>query len=144
MKSIRGWQSYQHVRTQTASPGQLVVMLYDGAIRFLERALTGFTHEDPLEFNRTISNNLIRAQNIINELNHCLDLEQGGELARTLRALYDYMDQRLTESNLQKTADGIHDTVRRLTVLRDAWQQTLSQNATIEPSEASSGLCACG
>ena len=49
---------------QTAPPGQLVVMLYDGAIRFLERANVGFQHDDPLEFNATINNNVLRAQEI--------------------------------------------------------------------------------
>ncbi len=61
-------------------------MLYDGAIRFLERALEGFQHDDPLEFNLTINNNILRAREIINELNNSLDLAQGGELAATLRA----------------------------------------------------------
>ena len=44
------WQSYRQVSTQTASPGQLVLMLFDGAIRFLDRALEGFELEDPVEF----------------------------------------------------------------------------------------------
>ena len=79
-------RSYQTIATQTAPPGQLVLMLYEGAIRFLERALAGFQHEDPLEFNETINNNVIRAQDILNELSNSLDLHQGGALAATLRA----------------------------------------------------------
>ena len=47
------WQSYRKVSTQTASPAHLVLMLYDGAISFLERGLTGFNYSDPLEFNQT-------------------------------------------------------------------------------------------
>jgi len=116
-------QSYQTVATQTASPGQLVVMLYDGAIRFLERALGGFQHEDPLEFNRTINNNILRAQEILVELNNSLDLDRGGKLAGTLRNLYAYMNRQLTLSNIHKTPEGIHDTIRRLSVLRDAWNE---------------------
>jgi flagellar protein FliS len=120
---------------QTAPPGQLVVMLYDGAIRFLERANVGFQHEDPLEFNATINNNVLRAQEIIHELNNSLDMQQGGELANTLRALYNYMDRRLTESNMHKTSDGIHETIRRLTVLRDAWSEMLNQQGAPVPAE---------
>lgn len=86
-------RSYKTIATQTAPPSQLVLMLYEGAIRFLDRALTGFHHDDPLDFNLTINNNILRAQEILSELNNSLDLEQGGELAATLRRLYDYMDR---------------------------------------------------
>lgn len=119
-------QSYRQVSTSTASPGQLVVMLYDGAIKFLEHALGGFEFDDPLEFNRTISNNLLRAQQILSELNSSLDMERGGEISVTLRRLYEYMDRLLTRSNLHKTRDGIEETVRHLTVLRGAWNETLN------------------
>jgi flagellar secretion chaperone FliS len=102
-------------------------MLYEGAIRFLERALAGFEHQDPLEFNSTINNNVIRAQEILNELNNSLDLDQGGELAATLRGLYGYMNRQLTFSNIRKSPEGIHETVKRLSVLRDAWSEMLRQ-----------------
>src|SRR2546421_8119149 len=107
MPHTNPWQSYRQVATQTASPGQLVLMLFDGAIRFLERARLGFAAEDPLEFNQTIHNNITRAQDIITELNSTLNMEQGGDVAVTLRRLYDYMDGRLNESNRSKTEDGI-------------------------------------
>ena len=61
------WQSYRKVATQTASPGHLVLMLYDGAISFLERALTGFNHGDPVQFHQTINNNIVRARAIVHE-----------------------------------------------------------------------------
>jgi flagellar protein FliS len=126
-------RSYRTIATQTASPGHLVLMLFDGAIRFLENALSGFKHPDPLEFNLTINNNVLRAQDILNELNNSLDLNRGGDLALTLRRLYDYMNRQLTESNMQKTPDGIHDTINRLSVLRDAWSQMLRQQAAASP-----------
>ena len=127
-------RSYKTIATQTAPPGQLVLMLYEGAIRFLDRALVGFEHEDPLEFNATINNNVIRAQEILNELNNSLDLQQGGELATTLRRLYAYMNGQLTLSNIRKTPEGIHETIQRLSVLRDAWSEMLrQQTAAPEP-----------
>jgi len=123
-------RSYKTIATQTAPPGQLVLMLYEGAIRFLERALAGFQHEDPLEFNATINNNVIRAQEILNELNNSLDLQQGGDLAAKLRGLYGYMDRQLTLSNTRKSPECIHDTIERLSVLRGAWSEMLRrQNA---------------
>ena len=127
MKPINPWQSYRQVATRTASPGQLVLMLYEGAIRSLERAQTGFAMDDPVEVNTTINNNVIRAQEIVRELNYSLNLTQGGELAIQLRRLYDYFDQRLQESNLRKEPGGIAEVINRLSVLRDAWA-TMLQN----------------
>jgi flagellar secretion chaperone FliS len=102
-------------------------MLYDGAIGFLERALAGFQQGDPLEFNQTIHNNLLRAQAIIQELNLILNLEAGGELSATLRRLYQYFDERLQESNITKQDRGVKEVIQRLTVLRDAWAEMLRQ-----------------
>jgi flagellar protein FliS len=123
------WKSYQQVATQTAPPGQLVLMLYEGAVRFLERAIAGFSLEDPAQFNQTISNNIIRAQDIIFELNVTLNMNEGGDLAMTLRRLYDYMDRRLMESNLKKDQDGVKEVIGRLVVLRDAWAQMLQSQS---------------
>jgi flagellar protein FliS len=123
------WQSYRQVVTQTASPGQLVLMMYDGAIRFLERALVGFANEDPAEFNQVINNNVLRAQEIINELNGSLNMRDGGDFAANMRRLYNYMDWRLQQSNNLKQEAGIREAIGRLTVLRDAWSQMLQQQA---------------
>lgn len=125
MPRANPWQSYRQVALTTASPGQLVLMLFDGAIRFSRQALEGFAQEDPLEFNRTIHNNLTRAQAIINELNLSLNMEGGGELSQSLRRVYNYMDNRLQESNLRKEQDGIEEVIRRLSDLREAWAQML-------------------
>lgn len=135
-------QSYRHVSTNTASPGQLVVMLYDGAIKFLERALTGFEFDDPGAFNETISNNILRAQQIIAELNGSLDMKQGGEISATLRRLYDYMDGLLTRGNLHKTRGEIDETIRHLTELRGAWREMLG-GANHSAASSNAGLSAC-
>ena len=121
------WQSYRQVATRTASPGQLVLMLYDGVIRFLERAKAGFQLDDPVEFNTTINNNILRAQDIIRELDCSLNSEQGGHLAVELHRLYDYFDRVLLEANLRKDATGINEVIQRTTVLRDAWAAMLLQ-----------------
>ena len=71
---------------------------------------------------------LQRAQAIIHELNTSLNLEAGGAIAENFRRLYDYMDDRLMESNFKKTEDGINDVLRRLGILRDAWDEMLRRN----------------
>jgi flagellar protein FliS len=127
MQPSNPWQSYRKVATQTASPGQLVLMLYEGAIRFLEKGLTGFHHEDPLEFNTTVNNNILRAQAIIQEMNATLNMEQGGEIAANFRRLYDYLHRRLQEANIRKQKEPMEEVVMRLRVLRDSWAEMLQQ-----------------
>lgn len=120
------WQSYRKVATQTATPSQLVLMLYDGALRFLEQARTGFGHEDPGEFNQTINNNILRAQAIVDELNGSLDMAKGGELSTHLRNLYNYIDRRLDESNRTKSPEGIDESISRINTLRVAWAEMMT------------------
>ncbi len=145
MNHNRPWNAYRQITTQTASPGQLVLMLYDGALKFLEKSLVGFDVEDPAESNEMISNNVIRAQDILYELNSTLNVQEGGQLAVTLRRLYEYMDDRLIESNLRKSPDGIRDTLRRLTILREAWQNMLRSSAAGSGSASPQlSLSACG
>jgi flagellar secretion chaperone FliS len=135
MRTTNPWASYRQVATQTASSGQLVLMLFDGALRFLSRAAAGFAEEDPAVANETINNNVQRAQAIIMELNTSLNLAEGGQLAQTLRQLYNYFDRRLQHSNMTKTPDGIAEVSERVMVLRDAWAQML-QNQTERPPAA--------
>ncbi|MFO1497045.1 MAG: flagellar export chaperone FliS [Verrucomicrobiota bacterium] len=132
--------AYKRVAAQTAPPGQLVLMLYEGAIRFLEHALAGFGLDDPAEFNQTISNNVLRAQEIIRELSRCLDLGSGGELARQLERLYDYFDRRLMESNMKKEPEGIRDVMNRVSTLRNAWAAMLKgENDSLVSASSAQG-----
>jgi flagellar secretion chaperone FliS len=126
MPAVISWKSYQQVAAQTAPPGQLILMLFDGALLSLERALIGFACIDPAERNQTIHNNLRRALDIIRELNNSLNLEAGGQLAETLRNLYTYFDQRIMDSNWQKHRDGVDEVIGRLKELRDAWATMLA------------------
>ena len=126
MRAANPWKSYRETATLTAPPGQIVLMLFEGAIRSLERSLPGFTNSDPAESNMVIHNNLQRAQDIIRELNGALNMEQGGEFAANMRRLYDYLERRIWESNLKKNSTGVGESIRHLTVLRDAWATMLN------------------
>jgi len=135
------WQSYRKVATQTASPAQLVLMLYEGAISFLEKGLMGFDYTDPLDFNQTISNNVLRAQAIIYEMNSRLDMKQGGEIAENFRRLYNYFYRRLQEANVKKKKEPIEEVIMRLRVLRDSWAEMLQRGpATAAVSDSIAGL----
>jgi flagellar secretion chaperone FliS len=130
MQPANAWKSYRQIATETAPPGQLILMLFDGALLFLERSLVGFEYTDPGEKNRTIHNNLQKAGNIVRHLDHCLNLEAGGKLAETLRRLYQYFDRRLRESNLKKQRSGVDEVIRCLRELRDAWATMLANPAS--------------
>ena len=123
------WQSYRQVATKTATPGHLVLMLFDGALRFLDKALIGFDLDDPLDSNLAINNNILKAQEILRELNMSLNMEKGGEFAATMRRLYNYYDLQLSQSNLQKDPAGVQLVIRLLSVIRGAWAEMLSGNS---------------
>jgi flagellar protein FliS len=127
MHAVKPWESYRQIATQTAPPGQLVLMLYEGAIRFLELGVAGFSIDDPAESNMAVHNNLQRALDIIRELNLSLNMEQGGDFAVELRRLYDYFDRRIWESNLHKRPEGVREVIHHLNVLRNAWATMLSR-----------------
>jgi flagellar secretion chaperone FliS len=132
MRAANPWKSYRETATLTAPPGQIVLMLFDGALRSLQCSLPGFTKDDPAEANMIIHNNLQRAQQIVRELNFSLNMEQGGEFAANMRRLYDYFERRIWESNIKKNPEGIGEVIRHLNVLRDAWAAMLaSQGAPV-------------
>lgn len=126
-RHAKAYQTYRQAATQSATPGQIVLMLYDGVVRFLGQAQAGFALDDPKEFNETINNNIQRAQAIINEMNASLNMTEGGEFAQRMRGLYDYFDRRLQESNMAKTEAGILEVLKHVTVLRDSWSEMLQK-----------------
>lgn len=142
MSRNKPWESYRKIATQTATPGQLVLMLYDGAIGFLEKALAGFGQADPLLFNQTINNNILRAQAIIHQMNAHLNMQRGGEAAANFRRLYNYLYRRLHEANRGKKQEPIEESLRHLRVLRDSWAEMLRQGGENRPVSATEGVAA--
>ena len=127
MDSAKKLSAYRVNAVNSAAPENLVVMLYDGAIRFLGTAIRAFEHEDPLDFNLTIHTNITKTQAIIRELNHALDLENGGELGQNLAGLYLYFDNRLQEANINKEKAIIEEVLERISELRDAWNEAIEK-----------------
>lgn len=124
-------RSYKSVAVTTATPGQLVLMLFDGAIRFLATAAHGFQLENLSTRNEQIHNNLIKAQKVLRELQCSLDLKAGGEFAKTMYSLYDFMLDQLQRANIEKDAAPIGTVERLLGEIRDAWAKMLQQSATV-------------
>jgi len=121
-------KSYKAQSVQTASPGKLVLMLFDGYLRFTAAAKKSFEIEDFTKKNEGINNNLIRAQNIVTELQSSLDMSVPGDLPGTLYRLYDYVLHNLQQSNLKKDPKPIDDADKVISELREAWAEMLTQN----------------
>jgi flagellar protein FliS len=136
MQRPKPWDSYRKVATQTASPAHLVLMLYDGAIGFLVRALAGFDAADPAQLNQSVNNNILRAQAIILEMNAKLNLEAGGEVSLNFRRLYNYFYARLREANFKKQKEPVQEILMRLRVLRDSWAEMLRRGPAGDPQPA--------
>lgn len=110
---------YQTQAVETASPAQLVLMLYDRALQSLVQVQQASLPED-LEF---INRELQRAQDIVTELRLALDFEQGGTIATQLSSLYGFCLERLIEANVRKKLDLVEEVRSVLAGLRDAWDQ---------------------
>jgi flagellar secretion chaperone FliS len=124
-------RTYRANAVLTASPGQLVLMLYDGVLKALAIAREGFATppDDPRRI-QVINEQLLKAQAILNELQSGLNMEAGGEFARTMHRLYDYHNRRLLEANLRKQLEPVVEVEKLVRELRDAWAQMLSQQDT--------------
>lgn len=126
MSYNRASQAYTESAVLSASPGQLVVMLYDGAIRFLQQSSAALQAG-----NKNIAREkLFRADSIINELNDTLNMEQGGEVADRLRSIYLWTKKHMIEGLSEENHEKIDQAVETLRELREAWAQTA--NATLE------------
>ena len=110
--------AYTEASVMTATPEQLVVMLYDGAIRFLHQAATAL-REGRLSQSRE---RLHRAQAVIDELNRSLDLRQG-EIAYGLRSIYAFCLRHLIDSTAASDPDGYEKIAELLTGLRESWAE---------------------
>ena len=126
-------RKYQEMNVMTASPMELILMLYDECIRSLEKAEEAFSVEGPERIER-INNSLLHAQDIITELAVSLDLEQGGEIAQTLQRLYDFMVNHLSRANVTKAIKPVRDVKDMLKELRDAWREISKEEDPREDS----------
>ena len=128
-------RTYRANSVLTASPGQLVLMLYDGALRAIALAKEEFNSppENPRRI-EIINQQLLKAQSILTELQNGLNMDAGGEFAQTMHRLYDYHNRRLLEANIRKQVEPVIEVERLVRELRDAWAQMLGQqdSATVE------------
>lgn len=118
----KGLANYQHVQAKTASPGQRVVMVYEGIAKNLRFALSAFNEDSPERFEK-IHNSLQLAEKLVFELKVALDKENGGEIAESLDSLYDYWIDEISEANVKKEPKNIRQIMAMVKDLTDGWRQ---------------------
>ncbi len=123
-----GLHHYQVNDISTASQAQLILMLYDGAIQAVNRAIECMGRKDVAEQSRHI----LKAQDIINELSLALDMKQGGEVSKTLEQLYQFVLNQLIQANITLEPIYLESVIKVLSPLRDAWSR-LAETSTEEP-----------
>ena len=115
-------RQYNQVQIKTANKGKLIVLLYQGAIRYMKKAKLQLADRDM----EGKGNSLIRAQDIVLELLYALDqtlLNEGNELAVNLQRLYLYSYRRLIHANTHLDSDAIDEVVELLNNLLEAWEK---------------------
>ncbi|NLU40668.1 MAG: flagellar export chaperone FliS [Firmicutes bacterium] len=112
------YETYRQTQAQTATKGDLLLMLYDGAVRYAVRAREAIASRDIVAANSCIQ----RVENIISELSVTLDRESSPEIADCLARLYDYMLHRLIEANIKKSVEPLDEVIGMLKDLRDIWR----------------------
>jgi flagellar protein FliS len=113
----RGAEAYRQAHVQSRSPLELIVMLYDGALRFCRETEEAIAKKDLVAKREALN----RVFAILSELQGTLNIDQGGQTAASLDSLYTYMINRLTEANLQLQVAPVQEVITLLTGLRDAW-----------------------
>ncbi|BDU49909.1 flagellar export chaperone FliS [Haliovirga abyssi] len=123
------YDKYKNTQIQTATPGQLILMLYEGAIKFCK-----FSKNAILEKNISDSNKyLIKTQDIVTELMISLDMKSGGDIAKNLYSIYDYMLRTLVTANMKKDISKITEVQELLEDLKLAWMEAVKKTGGVKP-----------
>ena len=124
------FNQYQRTQFTTADQGQLILMMYDGAVRFIEQARARMAAKDIPGKGLYIG----KTQSIISELNGCLDLKKGGNLATSLETLYLYVNNQLSLANIKNSFDHLDNALRVVKELREGWRGIVHRpHGTVSP-----------
>ncbi len=133
--------AYRETRVRTASPGSLVVMLYDEAIKRISLAMAVYDEDlakNPSKI-ETFNAHIMKSQEIITELMASLNMDSGGEIAKNLLSLYTWFNQQLLEGNIEKNKEKLASVRDLMDQLRSAWIEvanTASAPSSMQSSPA--------
>jgi flagellar protein FliS len=126
----RGAKQYLQTQVRSRTPMELVVMLYEGALRAVTIAAEAQAKRDI----RTRRDNVSKALGILAELQASLDREKGGKIAEELDELYAWMTSRLVDATVKQEVRPLNEVKRVLQILLDAWQQVAENPAPVGTS----------
>ena len=116
------YAAYQNSKIMTASPAELTLMLYDGAIKFCNIAIAGIEKNDI----EKAHNNIVKVERIINEFQATLDHKY--PVAKDFDNVYNYLKRRLLEANMKKDAEILEEVLGHLRTMRDTWKEVMAIN----------------
>lgn len=138
MNMSKGAQQYAKLNKSTgveeANPHQLIQMLYQGVLDNLQQSIGYMERKDHEAKGKTIG----RAINILGGLQGFLDQEKGGDIARNLDSLYDYMMMRLFEATKENDAAKIHEVISLVREIKTGWDGIAEEAAAILAESAAS------
>ncbi len=123
MQNVRNIRQYQNIQILTAGRVRLVIMLYDGIIRFNKLAVLAIGQGDTEDRNHYIN----RSLDIIMELVNSLNMEEGGEVAENLQRLYNFSISQLLLANIKKSAAPIETVTRIVAELKSGWESIATE-----------------
>jgi flagellar protein FliS len=125
------YQKYKTTAVTSASKEKILLMLYEGAIKFIKRAIKACEEKNIAERGMNIG----RACDIVMELNNTLDHNVGGEISKNLESLYIFISDQLTKANITGDPKHLHDALKILETLNQAWTQAIETLKKSEPSD---------
>ena len=140
--------AYKETRIKTASQGQLIIMLYDEAIKQLDHGiellkLNKTAKKDPARIEKS-SKAILKTQEIITELMVSLDFEQGGEIAKNLFSLYTWFNQELLQANMRQEPEKVEQIRTMLIELRGAWGEVVVKTSADGLNKPAAGINIAG
>lgn len=135
MSNYHKANQYKQTSVLTASRGQLLIMLYEAAIRNTKLAIQGIEKKDIVTKGKYIG----KTHDILNELVNTLDFNIGGEIAKDLERLYNFMIDRLIKGNLENNVEHLKEVQKLLETLLDAWKVAVTQTQTSNSNLNSKG-----
>lgn len=120
----RAYDSYKQNKVLTATPGELVLMLYEGAIKFCNIGMVAIEKKDYQKANVNIQ----KAQRIVTELRGSLDMKY--PVAKDFDNVYEYIGWVLLQANVKKSTDRLEEALKHLRTMRDTWKEVMKTSNT--------------
>lgn len=119
VNNAEGYNAYLRSKVMTATPAELTLMLYEGAIKFVNKAIMSIEKDDVMGAH----NNLMKSQRIIEELRASLDHKY--PVAKEFDTVYEYILRRLVEANIKKDKDILEEVLEHIRTMRDTWKEVM-------------------